>query len=370
MKIKKNWYFDTKDQLLGLELGFLPELDKNLLYSYTKSGKILIFNLAGLRLYDENITQNTPIWCCKFYDIDKDGQYELLLGGLDGILRIFKINNDLSLKPYWEHQFGSSISGVLIDDINNDGIIEIIAYSLDKTLRVLNPINGSLIWGQVFEEGIGDAIVWRDSNDPYNIEIIASGNDGTLRIFNGMKGKLLWFKQFTDKVRCTSYIRSRNNNYIICGGDDKLIHIIDKKERKEVKNIAMDEIVWKSVSFPPKRDNYILVSSYSFDFLATTTPPEAIKFNSKLICLDENLNVIWEIKHINTEILKYIQATEQNFIGIGTTKGKFLMINEKNGELLSQIDNSSCLNDFKFIPESNQLILCHDNGYIYAYDVS
>ncbi|MFX0056747.1 MAG: hypothetical protein ACFE85_10590 [Candidatus Hodarchaeota archaeon] len=369
MIIKKEWDFDTKEPLLGLEFGSLPEWDKKLLFAYSKSGKILIFNLEGLRLYDENITQNSPIWCSKFYDIDNDGKYELLLGGLDGLLRIFKFNPDLSLRPYWGHQFGSSISGLLIDDINNDGVVEIIAYSLDKSLRVLNPVDGSLIWGQVFEEGIGDAMVWRDSNDPNNLEIIACGNDGTIRIFNCNNGELLWFKRFTDKVRCVAEISSTNHNYIICGGDDKLIHVIDKKERKEIKKIAMSEVIWKALSFPPKRKNFIIISSYSFDFLSKTIPIEDKDIRSKLICLNENLNVIWEIKNINTEVLKYIQTPEQNFIGIGTTNGNFLIINEKCGESLAQINNFSSLNDFEFISESSQLILCHENGSIYSYNI-
>ena len=369
LKITRNWDFNTKDQILGLELGFFYELDEELLFTYTKSGKILIFNLAGLRLYSENITENSPIWSCKFFDIDNDGKYELLLGGLDGLLRVFKINKDLSLRPFWRHQFESSISGILIDDINNDGVKEIIVYSLDKSLRIINPVDGSLIWGQIFEEGIGDAIVWRDSNNLKDIEIIACGNDGTIRIFNGNNGELLWFKKFTDKVRCVSYMCLKNNNYIVCGGDDKLIHIIDKKEREEIKTITMRDVIWKSISFPPERDNFIIVSSYNFDFLTDTIPLDDIEFKSKAICLNENLNIIWEIKNLNVEILKYIQSPKKNFIGIGTTKGTFLIIDEKSGKLLAQINNPFCLNDFEFVTESNQLILCHDNGYIYTYNI-
>ncbi|MFX1355775.1 MAG: FG-GAP-like repeat-containing protein [Promethearchaeota archaeon] len=370
MKIKKVWEFNAKEQLLGLELGFLLEQNIKLLITYSKSGKLWIFNLEGLRLYDDNITQNSPIWCCKFFDIDDDGNYELLLGGLDGLLRVFKLNPDFSLKFYWAHQFGSSISGFFIDDINNDGKVEIVAYSLDKSLRIINPVDGSLIWGQVFEEGIGEAILWRNSNNPKDIEIIACGNDGTVRIFNANNGELIWFKKFTDKVRCISYIRSIHDKYIICGGDDKLIHIIDKRKREEIKTIAMNNVVWKSISFPPDRNNFIIISSYSFDFLIDSIPIEDIEFQSKVVCLNEYLNIIWEKKNINSELLKYIQTPKQNFIGIGTTKGRFLIINEKSGEILAQINNKFSINDFEFISESNQLILCHDNGYIYSYNIS
>jgi WD40 repeat protein len=370
LKIKKKWEYNNVDQVLGLELGFLDEFNKKFLLAYGKSGKILILSLSGLRLYDENITHNIPIWNCKVNDIDNDGKSELLLGGLDGLLRVFKFNPDFSLRPYWEHQFGSSISGMLVDDINNDGTIEIIAYSLDKSLRVLNPFNGSLIWGQVFEDGIGDAIIWRDSYKPSNSEIIACSNDGTIRIFNCISGELIWFKKFTDKVRCLSSFRSTSKNYIICGGDDKRIHIIDKNKREEVKTVVMSEIIWNMMSFPPDTNKLFIISSYSFDFLSSKIPIEEIEFISKIICMNEDLKIIWERKNINTEIVKYIQTPYQNFVGIGTTKGTFLILNEKNGELLAQLKSSSCLNDFQFVSESNQLIMGYDNGFIHSYNIS
>ncbi len=57
------------------------------------------------------------------------------------------------LEHFWSHNFNSSISGILLSDVNNDKNDELIVYSLDKTLKVLNPIDGRLVWGQVFDLG-------------------------------------------------------------------------------------------------------------------------------------------------------------------------------------------------------------------------
>jgi len=367
LKIEKVWDFNTNEQLLGVELGNLTESNNKQIITYSKSGKILIFSLNGKLLFKDEITQNTPIWKAILYDIDNDGKDELLLGGMDGLLRAFKYKNEFKLEPYWTHRFESSIGGILVDDINNNGIDEIISYSLDKSLRILNPLDGCLIWGQTFEEGIGDALIWRNSVDSNEIEVIACGNDGTIRIFDNISGELLWFKQFSDKVRCLSYIDSYQHDYIVCGGDDKKIHIIDKEKKEEIKTIETDDIVWKCLSFPPQRHNSLLVSTYSFEFLDKSIPINDIKFTSKIMCFNENFGVKWEYKNVNTEIISYIKMFENNYIVIGTTRGYLMLLDEVNGKLLSQINNPSCLNGFDLDTDSKILITCHDDGYIYAF---
>ena len=366
MNIEKIWDFNANEQLLGVELGTLIEGNNKQIITYTKSGKILIFSLNGKLLLKEEITQKTPIWKALIYDIDNDGKEELLLGGMDGVLRVFKYTAEFKLKSYWTHRFNSSIGGILVDDINNDGINEIIAFSLDKSLRVLNPLDGSLIWGQIFEEGIGDALIWRNLKDPNEIEIIACGNDGTIRIFDNKCGELLWFKRFSNKVRCISYVCSYQHDYVVCGGDDKKIHIIDKEGKEEIKTIETDDIIWKCLSFPPQRHNSLLVSSYSFEFLDNSIPIKDIKFKSKVMCFNENFDAKWEYKNVNTEILSYINTLENNCIVIGTTRGYLMLLDELNGKILAQINNPSCLNGFYFDNDSNILITCHQNGYIYG----
>ncbi|GAG58522.1 unnamed protein product [marine sediment metagenome] len=56
-----------------------------------------------------------------------------------------------------------------------------------------------------------------------------------------------------------------------------------------------------------------------------------------------------------------------NYIILGTTKGKLLIIDEVSGKIITKIQKKSCLNDLKFDLKSNILIACHDNGSIFAY---
>ena len=171
MKIQKIWDFNREEQFLGLEIGTLKINTKQIL-TFTKSGKIMVFSIDGELLLEEEISPNIPLWNVKISDIDNDGNNEIIIAGLDGLLRVFK-NKKFSLKPLWAHQFGASISGFIYADVNNDSVEEILAYSIDKSLRCLNSADGSLIWGQLFGDGIGDVTLYKDPLDPLTLEIIA-----------------------------------------------------------------------------------------------------------------------------------------------------------------------------------------------------
>jgi WD40 repeat protein len=364
LKIKKIWDCNCDEQFLGLEIGTLIG-DTQQILTFTKSGKIMVFSIDGKILLEEDISLDKPIWNAKICDIDNDGNNEILIAGLDGLLRVFK-NRSLTLEPFWAHQFGASIGGILIHDINNDGIKEVIAHSLDKSIRVLNSVDGSLVWGQLFEEGIGEAIIWTDRTGK-NKEIIACSNDGTVRVFESKKGELLWFKRYSNKIRCVSYLNSTTNDYLICGGDDKIIHIINKNNKKEIKNIQLEEIVWKLLSFPPGLENKNLISTYSFQYFNSELSIEQIQFNSKIICINDNLEIIWELNNINAEKLYFEPKFENNRIFIGTTKGNMININELTGEIKMNVRNNSCINDVKWDFESKRLFTCTDKGTITAY---
>lgn len=365
--VKEHWKFRYNEPLLGIELGDINNNGQIEIVAFTKSGWVLIITLKGELLNKVLISENSPIWTLRIYDIDKDGKNEIILGGMDGILKIFKVNIKYYLEPLWNHKFGASISGILIDNINNDELDEIIVYSLDKTLRVLNPLNGNLVWGQIFEEGIGDALIFRENIKSANKEIIACGNDGTIRVFNSIDGTMLWFKRFSDKVRCISYIYSIKGSVVICGGDDKKLHLIDKKTQKEINTYKFKDYVWKCVSYPFPICNKVLVSSYSFTHFNKTIPLEKIDFSSKLICLNESINIMWELKGCNIETLKVREIFDKTYVFIGTTKGELIIIEEHSGKIIFNRRNNSSLNMIQILIERGLLFCCHDDGTIIAY---
>jgi len=367
INLEEKWQYRIDEPILQIEIGDVNNNGQNEIIAVSKSGRLLILSLTGKVLADKKITEESSIWKIEVSDIDDDDKNEIILGGLDGLLRVFKCNSSYELEIFWKHQFGASISGFLIYDINNDNLNEVIAYSIDKSLRVLNPLDGSLIWGQLFEDGIGDAIVWQDSSELALKEVVAVGNDGTVRIFKGLKGELSWFKRYTDKIRCVFLFKSNREEFIVCGGDDKMLHIIEKRSHDEIKTIQFQEYVWKCSQFESMRNYNLLVSTYSFDFFDSSINIDNLEFNSKLMCFNQDLDIIWEINNINVEVVSRIILEGTNFFIIGTTRGRILLIEDNTGKILAEIKKKSCVNDVKFDSDINTLITCHDDGSLFAY---
>lgn len=368
MNMKEIWNYKHNESILGIEIGDINGNGKAEIITYSKTGTLLIFSLEGNLLLKESITKNSAIWCSKIHDIDNDGQDELILGGIDGLLRVFKSNiteNSFNLVPLWAHQFGASISGIIINDINDNKKVEIIAYSLDKTIRVLNAEDGSLIWGQNFQNGIGDAIVWTDK-ELNKKEIAVCGNDGTLRIFNIKNGELLWFKQFSDKLRCVSYFNSSDGPLILCGGDDKCLHVINRKSQEEIKSLEFENYIWKCCTYTSGMLNKALISSYSFDYLENSIPIQNIEFTSKIICIDSKLKKLWEIKSKNIETLEIIEKNEKKSVILGTTKGEILILGDSTEKVKFEVNKNSCVNSIQYYKKENFIFTCHDDGAIFA----
>ena len=368
IKIEEKWQYQIDEPILQIKIGDVNNNGQNEIIIASKSGRFMILSLTGEVLADKKITEESSIWMVEVRDIDNDNKNEIILAGLDGLLRVFKCDSSYELEIFWKHQFGASISGFLLFDLNNDNLSEIIAYSIDKSLRVLNPFDGSLIWGQLFEDGIGDAIVWQDHSKPALNEVIATGNDGTVRIFKGLNGELSWFKRYTDKIRCVSLFKSKGNELIVCGGDDKMLHFIEKRFHNEIKTVQCQEYVWKCSQFESMKNiNNLLVSTYSFDFFDSSVNIDDLEFNSKLMCFNQDLDIIWEINNVNVEALSHVTLKGLEFFIIGTTRGKTLLIEDNTGKILAEIKKKSCVNDTKFDLDTKILITCHDNGSLFAY---
>ncbi|MFX1297837.1 MAG: hypothetical protein ACFFD2_23700 [Promethearchaeota archaeon] len=369
MKVKELWNFKYNAPILGFEVVDINNNGELEIIAYTKTGFLLFISLDGKLLREELISNNSPLWHLKIYDVDNDGRYEVILGGIDGILRIFKCNLTYNLTPFWIHKFDSSISGILIEDVNNDNINELIVFSLDKTLRVLNPFDGKLIWGQIFEDGIGDAIVIKNNiRHTYN-EVLACGNDGTIRCFDGKKGKLLWFKKYSEKLRVIAYMNTLKEQVILSGGDDMKLHVLSKSTQQEIITKQFNNYVWNCVSYPFPILNNVLVSSYSFAYFDELTQIKNIEFTSQLVCLNEYLDTKWELHGFNIECLRITKLYNKDLLIIGTTKGNLLIIEVQTGKILFNGKSNSCINMCYICIEKRLVFSCHDNGNMVAYKI-
>jgi len=88
LKAKELWNFKYNAPILGIELADINANGQIEIIAYTKTGILLFISLSGKLLHKEVISKDSSLWHLKIYDIDDDGRYELILGGMDGILRI------------------------------------------------------------------------------------------------------------------------------------------------------------------------------------------------------------------------------------------------------------------------------------------
>lgn len=351
--------------MLGFALADLDNDGKAEIIAHTKDGNIFITSLEGQVIFNDLVSEESSIWHLIVNDTEQEGLKKLIIGGMDGLLRIFRYDSSSNgLKADWAHQFGASISGLLMDDINDDGIVNIIAYSLDKSLRVLNPNDGSLLWGQVFEDGVGDALIYRGEGSIKKNLVIACGNDGTIRAFDGKKGSLEWFKRYSNKMRCLGIIKSSQGPLIACGGDDKLLHLISPSGEEEQAPRECHQYVWKCSS-TPDRFSTLFVSTYSFDYLYDDFA--GFKEDSRLMSINEGLELDWELARINIEQMKPIKFKEKDCVLFGTTDGLIVLVDSTTGKKLLTIDTGSCVNEVNLVDIDPPIIIsCHDNGEIKA----
>ena len=99
----------------------------------------------------------------------------------------------------------------------------------------------------------------------------------------------------------------------------------------------------------------MLVYSYSFDFLYIDTDIKDLIFNSKLINLNNNLDINWESGGLNIEDLKISVP----YIVAGTTKGNLIFIDESTGNIINKIELGSTINKVEIQTEN---IYCVTKG--------
>ncbi|TXT54978.1 MAG: hypothetical protein BAJALOKI2v1_720003 [Promethearchaeota archaeon] len=371
VKLKQVWQYKHKDAINGILVNKNIKTNNPELIVYTNNGEILILSLDGNLCFSEKVSEK-QLWKGLIYEPDSQEKIlNLLVGGMDGILRCYTIKSSYELVPIWTHTFKSSISGFFLEDLNNDGITELISYSLDKTLRVLNKKDGLMIWGQMFEKGIGDAIILPPFSDLEEKEVCACGNDGTLRIFDSKNGELKWFKKFSDKMRALTFLSvDSQKNYLLCGGDDRLLHIIDRNTKIEVKTLEFSDYLWKLCSYPHSSPRNVLVSTYSFEFLKDEKDLSSIDFSSGLFKYDSEFTRKWQVVGENIEILKLIDIDSKRSSIYGTTKGELKGIDETDGKQLFKMECSSCINDLFYLPSKDLIFSCQDDGSINSYRVN
>ncbi len=119
-------------------------------------------------------------------DIDIDGQPEVIIGVQDG--RVYVIEPDGSNTPGWPQLAGNQVrSSPLLADIDDDGMVEVICGSMDGRIHAWNE-DGGCVPG--FPVKIGDGGIWMspaagDIDGDHVADIVAGSYGGQLYVLRG-----------------------------------------------------------------------------------------------------------------------------------------------------------------------------------------
>ncbi len=189
------------------------------IYRYAMSGQL---ELLGEFPVDRFVTT------VQVTDVTGDGKNEILAGGSDSTLRIFKMDNQNTITEFIRHQLVDMPITIGICDAIGDEMDEIVTGNRDNTLRVFKVTNSSLAEVQVIDLpspvislGAGDVLGDRKS------ELAAVTNDGTVRIFRNEENRLDLFTKVegikAQYVRMAEVNADHMDEVIVATSDHKII---------------------------------------------------------------------------------------------------------------------------------------------------
>lgn len=298
----------------------------------TQAGEVKILdfdatNHGWLIKSEFDLTQNGAIWNMVLVDVNHDGIEEILIGGMNGLLLCLSgVGHVL-----WQVTFKSAITGIqLFPHKTSDPSLQespwILAYSIDRTLRVINA-HGHMVWAQMFAGTINCAAISSNTLDA-SLEIIAGSQDGTLRVFDGHTGKIKWFIEVGVGIRVVAV----DENVIMIGDDSKRIALVDRTTHAIVQEKTLACYPWnlrRSLIDP----HICYLSTYSFRYLGAENDegiPILGRFNL------QDLTCIWDLPDLNLQDFKVLQMQSEDqsdeYLLLGTSDGVFNVVSGKTGD--------------------------------------
>lgn len=209
-----------------------------------------VFNRCGI--------DALPFLRTTFYDIDGDGEEEMIVGGKDGTLRLFK-NHGTPADPEWrvvENYFrgisAGAFSSPAVGDIDNDGKPEVIVgtggFSSDSGRVLIFRNTGTFAdpeWkrADAAELRVGNdaAPTLLDTDNKGRPDLVVGNSEGGLLLFRNAskEGKIVFTKdrRFFGGVRLGMYAvpaaaRVGGRDVVIAGNDMGKLYILEKASGK------------------------------------------------------------------------------------------------------------------------------------------
>ncbi|MBO0791991.1 MAG: PQQ-binding-like beta-propeller repeat protein, partial [Ktedonobacteraceae bacterium] len=162
------------------------------------------------------------------YDLDGDGEQEIIAGAADDSLYVYRRHGE----AIWSFPFKDRIKSFYIQDIDHDGHIEIIVASEDRNLYVLDYTGRNLKWRYYTPHRVLDVDAV-DADGDGQVEIFAGVADGVLYVFN-TNGDILWQFRANDRIRIVRVadVNGDGKMEILVGSEDRLymLQLLDRQQ--------------------------------------------------------------------------------------------------------------------------------------------
>jgi len=231
----------------------------------------------------------------------------LLIGTKNGLLQLLHIEDE-NLRIFWHDYIGSKINDIKIGDVNNNGFNEIIICSDDSKIRIYNS-EGDLASSIIIPETRPLSLLVNDIDGDNANEIVAGCADGNLCVYqnnelDSLKFNLKWSAKVKSSIQDISSIAISKESIrqIIFGGYDRTIrNIVDYEWGKKKKIDIPNKITLPEVKIINQKKTKPIPTNLEDYIKKLLNTQKYLNINN----LIENLNRIgYSLKNINEKINK------------------------------------------------------------------